>query len=163
MKQLMDVRKYIYAVLILMAVITACSKRIDFVHPTVIDGVWIKVSPYWGLLDKPNALKAIFYNEEGFATEFEIPVAGGEVYLPNGNYKVITYNPNVESVTMSNLSSFENAKAVINISKAISDLPQPGVLYSKRSSISTPTSLKKKLPMASRTRRIVNKLNIEDE
>ena len=61
----------------------------------------------------PKTMRVIFYpkDTEGRKVEGYLPTAGGEMKVPPGNYAVVVYNYNTESVCIENDDSYETIKA----------------------------------------------------
>ncbi len=95
-----------------LVVLMGCESR-DTPDDTPISTVQIKLD-WTGVTDKlPEYMKIIFYSKDTDRriVESYLPLGGGEVEVPAGNYKMIVYNYNTESIQVRGEESYETIEA----------------------------------------------------
>ena len=98
--------------LCMMASLSGCSFR-DMLDDYPVSGVEIKLD-WTGVTDKlPETMRVIFYPKDRDACKVDayLPAQGGVVKVPPGNYAVVVYNYNTESVRVEDDESFETIRA----------------------------------------------------
>lgn len=96
----------------LLTMLSGCGFR-EVLDDYPVSGVrivldWVDVAE-----NLPKTMRVIFYpkDTEGRKVEGYLPTAGGEMKVPPGNYAVVVYNYNTESVCIENDESYETIKA----------------------------------------------------
>lgn len=96
----------------LLPVLEGCGFR-DMLDDYPVSGVQIKLN-WKGVTDKlPETMRVIFYpkDAQGRKVESYLSAEGGEVKVPPGNYAVVVYNFNTESVQIRGDESYETIEA----------------------------------------------------
>lgn len=93
--------------------LSGCSFR-EMLDDYPVSGVQITLN-WTGVTEKlPETMRVIFYpkDAEGRKVESYLPAAGGEVKVPPGNYALVVYNFNTETIQIKDEESYETIKAV---------------------------------------------------
>lgn len=96
----------------LLPMLGSCDFR-DMLDDYPVNGVQIKLN-WKGVTDKlPETMRVIFYPKDarGRKVETYLPAGGGEVKVPPGNYAVVAYNFNTESIQIRGDESYETIEA----------------------------------------------------
>lgn len=96
----------------LLASLSGCSFR-DMEDDYPVSGVQIKLD-WTGVTDKlPETMRVIFYpkDAEGRKVDSYLSAAGGDLKVPPGNYSVVVYNFNTESIQIRGEESFDKIEA----------------------------------------------------
>lgn len=103
---------WLWATLWLMVTLSGCSFR-EMLDTYPVSGVQINFD-WEGVTEKlPETMRVIFYpkDAEGRKVDGYLPAAGGEMKVPPGNYAVVVYNFNTESVQIRGEESYETIEA----------------------------------------------------
>lgn len=96
----------------LLTMLSGCGFR-EVLDDYPVSGVRIVLDWADAVENLPKTMRVIFYpkDTEGRKVEGYLPTAGGEMKVPPGNYAVVVYNYNTESVCIENDESYETIKA----------------------------------------------------
>ena len=96
----------------LLTMLSGCGFR-EVLDDYPVSGVRIVLDWADAAENLPKTMRVIFYpkDTEGRKVEGYLPTAGGEMKVPPGNYAVVVYNYNTESVCIENDESYETIKA----------------------------------------------------
>lgn len=103
---------WLWATLWLMVTLSGCSFR-EMLDTYPVSGVQINFD-WEGVTEKlPETMRVMFYpkDAEGRKVDGYLPAAGGEMKVPPGNYAVVVYNFNTESVQIRGEESYETIEA----------------------------------------------------
>lgn len=103
---------WLWATLWLMVTLSGCSFR-EMLDDYPVSGVQINFD-WEGVTEKlPETMRVMFYpkDAEGRKVDGYLPAAGGEMKVPPGNYAVVVYNFNTESVQIRGEESYETIEA----------------------------------------------------
>lgn len=103
---------WLWATLWLMVTLSGCSFR-EMLDTYPVSGVQINFD-WEGVTEKlPETMRVMFYpkDTEGRKVDGYLPAAGGEMKVPPGNYAVVVYNFNTESVQIRGEESYETIEA----------------------------------------------------
>lgn len=103
---------WLWATLWLMVTLSGCSFR-EMLDTYPVSGVQINFD-WEGVTEKlPETMRVMFYPKDGEGRKVDgyLPAAGGEMKVPPGNYAVVVYNFNTESVQIRGEESYETIEA----------------------------------------------------
>lgn len=124
----------------------------------------------WGGETARKTMKAYFYPTENTAGTSGLPVflegSGGEVsgQLPDGSYRLITYNTDVTGVAFSEMSSYQTATVAAAATSTRADVvlvEQPSAFYACSQADGITTSLLDPLKLTASPRQLTRTLNLK--
>lgn len=144
--------------------LSSCRTRIGFGQDPVLSNMTLHITPVWSSDQRPGRLSLLLYTVDGaLFNEYDLPLGGGDVVVPEALYKVILYNPDAQSINFARKDRFEHvfgqALVATKADFTHSLVTSPGTLYRGVCEV-TPSSLNVEAPMELRSSDVILKIKL---